>query len=103
MARRYRKPLAIIVASRTRYARTYGNPYSVTNTTLIYRDGTTAESRTPRQYDQPNNCVSTAFNQLERDGLLEGRARCEVPSSWCRENGIILIHNAAEVSRERDL
>ena len=106
--KRYRKPIVIVVASRTARTRPVYNPYSTAWVTLVYRDGSKVEHVTRRQYDSEDNCVHTAFRELETAGLVRGVKRnpngnSEGPRQWCERNGVTLVSDAATVACERDL
>lgn len=45
---RYRKPVVIVVTSRTARTRQVNNPYSTSWVTLVYRDGSKVEHKTRR-------------------------------------------------------
>lgn len=105
---RYRKPLVIVVASRTARTRPVNNPYSTACVTLVYRDGSKVEHVTRRQYDSENNCVHTAFRELETAGLVRHvkvypNGNREGAREWCERNRVVLVSDAATVINEGHL
>lgn len=104
MRNRPRKPVAIVISTRTHYQRSTGNPYSKGTGVAFYRDGAKREIEFPRHYNTPDQCIRDTWKAMVDAKMMpKNAAHAHWPRQWCEDNKIGYTTFSAEVPRESDL
>lgn len=97
------KPESITIFGRRWFDRTYGNTYFSAE---IVIDGEHVH-RIEFEYGYGDQYLAAAFDWLDENGYTSRERHtsgaAENPTRYCREHGIALVYDVADVSRKRDL